>query len=199
MSFEKIIAVRKLENINSTHKLILLVIATHIGQNEYAFPSIPTLAKECCLSERRIYSNIKELSELGLLVKLKSDGKFKSNRYALNLSTPLTERHPDGKSPLTESHYTPDVSSGYPCRSVTPPLTERHPKENINNNEKKKKEKTQTFFSDEPEKQKREAEKLKQEREAQRLEDQRQKEFGKQKIREIMEKNGFNKMLINRR
>ena len=83
--FDKIHLVRKFTGITHTQKIILLVIATHLGSNNSCYVSISTLLSECCLSKRdAITINIKKLIDLGVLFKISPSLGFKSNQYGIN-------------------------------------------------------------------------------------------------------------------
>jgi hypothetical protein len=82
--FDKISLVRKCIGLSPIQKLILLVVASHLGKNDFCFLSIPTLLKECGLKHRSsLISNIDVLIKLNILWKLPPDKGFKSNRYGI--------------------------------------------------------------------------------------------------------------------
>lgn len=94
--FEKIIAIRDLQGINSIQKIILLIIATHLGNNDFAFLSLTTLQEECCIKKRDSITNaITSLINLGYLSKKSPSDGYISNRYwihyeAINQSPTVT-------------------------------------------------------------------------------------------------------------
>jgi len=136
--FEKINAVRKISGITSTQKLILLVIATHLGENDLAFLSLTTLQAECCLARSNISKNLNRLIELGLVLRRPPSDGFKSNRYGIafeNLDS-------SGTLLVVEQYQSSSVPVLDQYRSATKVVAEQHPKRNINNNEKKIKEST---------------------------------------------------------
>lgn len=72
-------------DIPKTAKLVLLVIATHLGKNQFAFVSTRTLLKECEMrSKNQLDKIINLLVAYGLLVKLPPIKGYKSNRYSIN-------------------------------------------------------------------------------------------------------------------
>ena len=86
--FQKIVLTRQVSGISSTQKLILLLIATHIGNNEFAFISLDTLMEESCIKKRTsIVEGLNILSELELIIKLEPSNGYKSSRYGLNFKT----------------------------------------------------------------------------------------------------------------
>lgn len=128
--FDKIEIVRKCEGLSSTQKLILLVIATHLGKNDFAFLSLTTLQKECCLKKRTALShNLHALIEADIVWRLPPSDGFKSNRYGINLQKLVTNGHQCSDLRL------PDRSP-----TVTRLVTNGHPKRNINKTKEIKKE-----------------------------------------------------------
>jgi len=74
--------------IDSTHKLVLLAYADHAshdGTNIY--PSVSTIAKKCCLSERTIQRITRQLEQDGYLVSDsdQSGGRNKTNQWHIPL------------------------------------------------------------------------------------------------------------------
>lgn len=99
--------------ITAAQKVVLLVLANHAGHDgTNAWPSVATISRKSCLSDRRVISALRSLEEMGLVSRRERPGRTS----VFDLC--MTRLTPDGASPLTERH---------PCRSVTPPLTERHP------------------------------------------------------------------------
>ena len=88
-------------------KAVYISLADNANDHGLCWPSIPTISKRVCASERTVYRAINWLEENRLLTK--DNGAGKSTRYTLT---------PDNYSPLTDVH---------PCQSVTPPLTQCHP------------------------------------------------------------------------
>lgn len=85
--WDKIIAVRDIEKLPHVQKIILFVLSTHIGNNEFAFPSLTTLEKECGITRTSLSENISKLILSGLLTKLPPSAEFKSNRYKVNFES----------------------------------------------------------------------------------------------------------------
>lgn len=83
--FDKICLVREVSGLSATQKLLLLTIATHLGENDFCFLSITTLQKECCVAKRHtITDNLKVLIDLGYIIRLHPRPGFKSNQYQIN-------------------------------------------------------------------------------------------------------------------
>lgn len=83
--FDKINKIRKATGFTSTQKLLLLTLGSHLGQNEFCWPSILTLHKETALSESTIKENLRLLILHGIVLKLVPEKIGRdSNRYAIN-------------------------------------------------------------------------------------------------------------------
>ena len=129
--FDKIHLVRKFTGITHTQKIILLVIATHLGSNNSCYVSISTLLSECCLSKRdAITINIKKLIDLGVLFKISPCLGFKSNQYGINFDLLVT---------LGDQTSHPRLLVQSP--RVTSLVTVGDPKRNLNNKLNKTKDK----------------------------------------------------------
>lgn len=89
--FDKIEKVRSITGLTSTQKLLLLIIATHLGKNEFCYISITTFQEECCLKKRdAITDNLQVLIDLNLIWKLPPSKGYKSNRYGINFDLLVT-------------------------------------------------------------------------------------------------------------
>lgn len=139
---------------NSQHKgaalLVLLMIANHAhADGSNAFPSVPTLAKECRMSARQITRIIKKLEASGEIVVDRSAGGH-SHRYRIVMPPPpeaktapadhdtLTGFSDTGgaqmsPSTLTDRERNPDKSSANPDIAMSPKLT-IEPKKNSHEN-----------------------------------------------------------------
>ena len=125
---------------NSQHKgsdlLCLLMIANHAhSDGTNAFPSVPTLAKECRMSARQITRIIQNLETSGELRVQRSEGRHAHTfTVVMQKATPPPKSDPDILSPsqtnmsapptLTNCHRNPDI-----C--VTPTLTYSTPNPDI--------------------------------------------------------------------
>ena len=107
-------------------KAVYISLADNANDHGVCWPSIPTIAKRVCTSERTVFRAIKWLEDNNLLVKNESQGK--STRYTLtpDALSPLTNSHPcqPVTKPMTNSHPTPDTLSPNPCQSVTQTVIE---------------------------------------------------------------------------
>ena len=120
--FDKIEIIRKCSGLSSTQKLILLVIATHLGKNEFCFLSFNTLQKECSLKNRTALSdNLTSLINVDILWKINPGPKFKSNRYGINFNLLVRDAYQCGTPRLPDQ-----------CGTRTKVVRDTYPKRNIN-------------------------------------------------------------------
>jgi hypothetical protein len=84
--FHKIDIIRKCTGFTATQKLLLFIIASHLGNNEFSFLSLTTLQKETGLSRTAITDNLRLLLLVDVIWKIDSGKKYRSNRYGINFS-----------------------------------------------------------------------------------------------------------------
>lgn len=94
-----------------TDKLVLLALADNANDEGHCWPAVSTLATKCGLETRSVSRVMERLEREGHLTRHERPGR--SNSYSIHPRLKVT---PDLKSPLTESHTTPDQGS-------PPPLT----------------------------------------------------------------------------
>ena len=71
-----------------TAKLVLMSLADAADDHGVCWPSVPTLARKCCISTRTVQRIIGELVDAGLLraqPRFRQDRSRSSNRYCLAL------------------------------------------------------------------------------------------------------------------
>ena len=71
-----------------TAKLVLMSLADAADDQGVCWPSVPTLARMCCISTRTVQRIVGELMEAGLLraePRFRKDRSRSSNRYCLAL------------------------------------------------------------------------------------------------------------------
>ena len=71
-----------------TAKLVLMSLADAADEHGVCWPSIPTLARKCCISTRTVQRIMQELMDNGLLCaepRFRHDRSRSSNRYVLSL------------------------------------------------------------------------------------------------------------------
>ena len=128
--FDKIEIIRKTSGLSSTQKLILLTIATHLGVAEFAYLSLSTLQKECCIKKRTALShNLQSLIMVDIIWFLPPSDGFVCNRYGINF-----------KKLVTNGHYAGDPRLPDRSPTVTKVVTNGHPKRKLNKIKKIKEE-----------------------------------------------------------
>ena len=98
-----------------TAKLVLMSLADAADDQGLCWPSIPTLARKCCISTRTVQRILGELVEAGLLraePRFRKDRSRSSNRYCLAL---------EGGDNLSGA---PDMGDRGPLTPVTGPRDE---------------------------------------------------------------------------
>ena len=119
--FDKINIVRQCTGLTVTQKCLLLIIATHLGKNDFAFISISTLQLESCLAKRNtIIQNLKVLIALNIVFKLSPSDGYLSNRYAINFDLLVSVGYQcSNLQGLPQSlQVTRVVPVGYPKRNI---------------------------------------------------------------------------------
>ncbi len=157
-AWDKINLVRGFDDgrITSTEKFVLLIIATHLGGNDFAWLSLTTLMRECSQSRGVLNNNIKKLVEKGYLTKISPGDGYKSCRFIIefeNLSSTETVLEPvDNSGSLVRKPYqtgTETVLDWYGNRTRL--VRKPYPNRNIKEKEKKdKREEPLSLFDFQP-------------------------------------------------
>lgn len=140
MSVECMTRVWKSSKHKGSQLLLLLAIADHAGDEGFAWPGIPSLAKKTRMSERHTMRMLDELEHSGELLISKSGGKNHQYIVTIGLTTEEINKTaitkmfkistPDKSSPLTSRHprqvVTPDKLSPTPDKLSKAPLTSCH-------------------------------------------------------------------------
>lgn len=101
--------------------LLLLAIADYSNEDGEAWPSVPTLAKKCRVSERRIQQMLRTLQDAGELI-ITDDRRYgkMSNTFRIVISATVKPTSPmksNGEAHFTvngEAHFTPTVKPTSP-------------------------------------------------------------------------------------
>lgn len=109
-----------LEGISSTQKIVLISLADQANDDGVCWPSVRTIEKRTCLSERAVRSSVRQLEELGILKRNERAGR--STYYIINTSKiyPCTTctPAPSAPPPLHQVHPTP--APGAPITIIEP-------------------------------------------------------------------------------
>lgn len=85
MSGKLVFAALEAELPDHLAKLVLIVVCDHYNESQgYAWPSVETIARKCCCSERSVRNKLRLLEDLGLIETMQSDGN--TNRYKVSYS-----------------------------------------------------------------------------------------------------------------
>lgn len=139
-AFEKIVLVRELHGITHTQKLILLILATHIGGHDSYCISLTTFQKECCISSRHnVTDNLQILKDMKIIKVVTPYKHDKSFRYAIDFA--YLARYRKGTSTakelVPERNQTGTAEEPDWCRKGTSASTGKELISNINNINKK--------------------------------------------------------------
>jgi len=113
-------------------KLVYLALSSRANRRMQCWPSIPTIADECCFSEDTVKRGLRELRDRDLvswsLDKSKGAPGRHPNRYTLNGLTQAEAGSDDGDdkgqpAPPRGAHSTPTPRSQHPHGVLTAPLT----------------------------------------------------------------------------
>lgn len=123
MSIKVMSQVWEAEGLSPTHRLILLSLADHAGDDGICYPSIERLCKRTGLSERAIQGAVKALRDAGWLEIQVGGGRNRCNLYCVK--TPQ-QMHPAADAPPSEtpqmSAETPQMSAKNPAADAPEPL-----------------------------------------------------------------------------
>lgn len=125
-SFDRLAIVRSFNDgiITTSQKSLLFIIASHLGENNFAFVSLETLSHEAALVKDKVVLNLKKMLNLGYINKLPPSDGYKSNRYSINMELIATssQKQPVAKSNRSSSQKqldqelkaTSEVANSYP-------------------------------------------------------------------------------------
>lgn len=122
-----------LEGMTIAQKAVLISLADNANDQGVCWPSIATIAKRVCASERAVQNAIKWLEEAGALKTMRATGRSTSYTitpaaYAPPQEThPRTECTPAGNAPPNEVHHTPAGDAPHPRSKCGGPPQEMHP------------------------------------------------------------------------
>jgi len=116
------------QNLAPTPKLILMALADAADDHGTCWPSVPTVATKCSVSDRTVQRGMQTLIAGGLMIadqRYRKDGSCSSNRYRLLLEGGDKLSPPPDTDDTTPCHG----CQGPPDTGVTPRTTIRTPKE----------------------------------------------------------------------
>lgn len=120
-------------------KSILLIIASHLGENDFAWLSLTTIANESCMHRTNVNINIKKLISRRYIQKLSPSHGYKSCRFVVNFDV---IKSASCKTLLVAKHYLTSSETLPPQqRNTTSVVAKRYPNRKIKEKEKKDKRK----------------------------------------------------------
>ncbi|PVY81076.1 helix-turn-helix protein [Cupriavidus alkaliphilus] len=116
-----------LEGMSIAQKAVLISLADNANDQGVCWPSIPTISKRVCASERAVQNAIKWLEAAQVVTANRSNGRHTSYTVTPAAYSPPQEIHPRttctgaGDSPAQEMHHTPAADAGVPPQEVRQP------------------------------------------------------------------------------
>jgi hypothetical protein len=116
-----------LEGMSIAQKAVLISLADNANDQGVCWPSIPTIARRVCASERAVQNAIKWLEQAKVVTANRANGRHTSYMVTPAAYSPRQEIHPRtkctgaGDSPAQEMHHTPAGNAGVPPQEVHQP------------------------------------------------------------------------------
>ena len=116
-----------LEGMSIAQKAVLISLADNANDQGVCWPSIPTIAKRVCASERAVQNAIKWLEAAKVVTANRSNGRHTSYSVTPAAYSPPQEIHPrtkctgEGDAPAQEIHHTPAGNAGVPPQEMHQP------------------------------------------------------------------------------
>jgi hypothetical protein len=116
-----------LQGMSVTQKAVLISLADNANDQGVCWPSIPTIGKRCCLSDRAVQNAIKWLEQAGIVTANRNNGRHTSYTLTPAQYSPPQDIHPRTKctgapdAPPHAVHPTPASPAGDPRTACTTP------------------------------------------------------------------------------
>lgn len=116
-----------LQGMSVTQKAVLISLADNANDQGVCWPSIPTIGKRCCLSDRAVQNAIKWLEQAGIVTANRNNGRHTSYTLTPAQYSPPKDIHPrtkctgESRAPVNAVHPTPAADAGDPRTPCTPP------------------------------------------------------------------------------
>ncbi|MGJ3501782.1 hypothetical protein PsalN5692_03765 (plasmid) [Piscirickettsia salmonis] len=92
------------QDLKPVETIVLLKLADNSDEiSHQSFPSIPSIAKQCKISERTVQRTLEKLKEKGLISlipRYRDNGSRSSNIYQLHLNNPIAQVESDAQSKI---------------------------------------------------------------------------------------------------
>lgn len=116
-----------LDGMSIAQKAVLISLADNANDQGVCWPSIPTIARRVCASERAVQNAIKWLEQAKVVRANRANGRHTSYMVTPAAYSPPQEIHPRtectgaGDSPAQEMHHTPAGNAGVPPQEMHQP------------------------------------------------------------------------------
>ncbi len=114
-------------DLSSTHKLVLLALADNANEDGVCWPSISTIARKSCLTDRCVQRAIRELVSAGIVTIREKSGHSNSYKLTPERGSPLPPKDvhptpergsPDPRTTFTQNHHEPSKNLKKPPKAV---------------------------------------------------------------------------------
>lgn len=111
-----------LQGMSPVQKVVLISLADNANDSGVCWPSIPTISKRCCTSERAVQNAIKWLEQAGIVTANRNNGRHTSYTVTPAGYAPPQDMHPRSKSAGAADAATPAADAPHPrTPCATPP------------------------------------------------------------------------------
>lgn len=116
-----------LEGMSIAQKAVLISLADNANDQGVCWPSIPTIARRVCASERAVQNAIKWLESAGVVKANRSNGRHTSYMLTPAAYAPPQEMHPrsictgETGAPANKMRHTPAANAGVPPQHMHQP------------------------------------------------------------------------------
>lgn len=103
-----------LEGMSIAQKAVLISLADNANDQGVCWPSIATIARRVCASDRAVQNAIKWLESAKVLKANRANGRHTSYTVTPEAYSPPKDIHPAGNAPQKDIHHTPAGNAGDP-------------------------------------------------------------------------------------
>ena len=103
-----------LDGMSIAQKAVLISLADNANDQGVCWPSIATIARRVCASDRAVQNAIKWLESAKVVTANRANGRHTSYTLTPAAYSPPKEMHPEGDAPAKQIHPTPAGDSGDP-------------------------------------------------------------------------------------
>ena len=103
-----------LEGMSIAQKAVLISLADNANDQGVCWPSIATIARRVCASDRAVQNAIKWLESAKVVTANRANGRHTSYTLTPAAYSPPKDMHPEGNAPAQQIHPTPAGDAGDP-------------------------------------------------------------------------------------